>query len=60
MRAWLLQEDLLDELILMIHPVVAGRGKRLFREGDPKRFKTVDVKTTSTGVVIATYQPRGM
>lgn len=55
----LLQSDLLDELTLMIHPVVAGRGKRLFKdEDDQKRLKLVDNKTTSTGVAILTYQPR--
>jgi len=54
----LLQADLLDELLLMVHPVVAGKGKRLFKDGDDlKRLKLVDSKTTSTGVVIATYQP---
>ena len=54
----LLQSDLLDELTLMVHPVVVGRGKRLFRDGgDLKRLKLVGTKTTSTGVVILTYQP---
>jgi dihydrofolate reductase len=42
----------------MIHPVIVGKGKRLFKdEGDLKRMKLVDSKTTSTGVVILTYQP---
>ena len=55
----LLQNDLLDELVLMIHPVVVGSGKRLFTDGgDLKRLKLVDSKATRTGVVIATYQPR--
>jgi dihydrofolate reductase len=54
----LLQNDLLDELTLMIHPVVVGRGKRLFKDGgDLKRLRLVDSKTTSTGVLIATYRP---
>jgi dihydrofolate reductase len=54
----LLQEDLLDELKLMIHPVVVGRGKRLFTDGsDLKKLKLVESKTTGTGVVILTYQP---
>jgi dihydrofolate reductase len=56
----LLQEDLLDELGLMIHPVVVGSGKRLFEEGgDPKKLKLVESKTFSTGVVYLTYQPAG-
>jgi dihydrofolate reductase len=55
----LLQNDLLDELILMVHPVVVNMGKRLFKEGDElKRLKLVDSKTTPTGVAILTYQPR--
>jgi dihydrofolate reductase len=55
----LLQNDLLDELILMVHPVVSGSGKRLFKDGgDLKRLKLVDNKTTRTGVAILTYQPR--
>jgi dihydrofolate reductase len=54
----LLQDDLLDELTLMVHPVVAGAGKRLFRDGrDLKRMRLVDSKTTVTGVSILTYQP---
>jgi dihydrofolate reductase len=53
----LLQNDLLDELTLMIHPVV-GSGKRLFKDGRAlKRLKLVASKTTSTGVSIVTYQP---
>ena len=56
----LLEQDLLDELGLMIHPVVVGSGKRLFGEGgDPKKLKLVESKTFSTGVVYLTYQPAG-
>ena len=55
----LLQQDLLDELTLMIHPVVVGHGKRLFNgEGDLKRLKLVNEQTTSTGVSLLTYQPK--
>jgi dihydrofolate reductase len=54
----LIQENLLDELKLMIHPVVVGKGKRLFTEDvDLKRLQLVDSKVTGTGVVIVTYQP---
>ena len=54
----LLQEGLLDEFKLMIHPVIVGKGKRLFTEDvDLKRLKLVDSKVTGTGVVIVTYQP---
>ncbi len=55
----LLHADLLDELILLVHPVVAGKGKRLFGEGQPlKRLQLVNATTTSSGVAILTYQPR--
>lgn len=54
----LLQANLLDELTLMIHPVVAGSGKRLFQDGNAlKRLNLVDTKITSTGVAILTYRP---
>jgi len=53
----LLQEDLLDELSLMVHPVVLGSGKRLFEEGsDRKTLELVDSKTFSIGVLYLTYQ----
>ncbi len=56
----LLQDDLLDELGLMIHPVVVGSGKRLFEEGGVlKELKLVDSKTFAKGVVSLTYQPAG-
>lgn len=54
----LLQEDLLDELILLVHPVVAGHGKRLFKDGRPlKRLQLVNATTTSSGVAMLTYHP---
>ena len=54
----LIQENLLDELKLMIHPVVVGKGKRLFTDDvDLQRLKLIDSKVTGTGVVIVTYQP---
>jgi len=53
----LVQEDLLDELRLMVHPIVVGSGKRLFEDGsDQKALKLVDSKTFSTGVLYLTYQ----
>jgi dihydrofolate reductase len=54
----LLQEDLLDELRLMVHPIVVGSGKRLFEDrSDQKAMKLVDSKTFSTDVLYLTYQP---
>jgi dihydrofolate reductase len=55
----LLQDDLIDELTLMVHPVIVGHGKRLFDTGnDLKRLQLVHSKATSTGVMLLTYQPR--
>ncbi len=54
----LLRDDLIDELGLMVHPVVVGSGRRLFGEGgEPKGLELVDAKTFSTGVVYLTYGP---
>ncbi|MCB0168653.1 MAG: dihydrofolate reductase family protein [Anaerolineae bacterium] len=55
----LLQQDLIDELTLLVHPVVVNRGKRLFENGgDLKRLQLVDTQTSGTGVAFLTYQPR--
>jgi dihydrofolate reductase len=54
----LLSEGLLDELRLMVHPVVVGGGKRLFEEGGKhKSLELVNSKTFKTGVVYLTYRP---
>jgi dihydrofolate reductase len=54
----LMRRDLVDEYLLMIHPLVVGSGRRLFRERGPfAALRLVDSVTTTTGVVIATYQP---
>jgi dihydrofolate reductase len=54
----LMRHRLVDEYRLIIHPIVLGSGRRLFREADaPTRLRLTDVKPTTTGVLIATYQP---
>jgi dihydrofolate reductase len=54
----LMENDLVDEYGLMINPVVLGSGKRLFRDGSARRpLKLVRSMTSSTGVLIATYEP---
>ena len=56
----LLRDDLLDELRLLVHPIVVGSGKRLFQDGTAhKPLKLVESKTFGTGVVYLTYQPAG-
>ena len=52
------RQGLIDEYRLMLHPLVMGKGKRLFREGIPMvRLRLVDSKPSSTGVLILTYVP---
>jgi dihydrofolate reductase len=53
----LLENDLVDELRLMVYPVVLGSGKRLFGETtDKKRLKLVDSQVVGEGVAILVYQ----
>jgi dihydrofolate reductase len=53
----LLRDDLVDRFILLIHPLVLGAGRRLFDDGDaPVKFGLADTRTTSTGVLVATYR----
>ncbi|MER8488585.1 dihydrofolate reductase family protein [Mesorhizobium australicum] len=56
----LLTNGLIDEIRLMIFPLLLGKGKRLF--GDtamPAAFKLVKSRTSTTGVIIATYERAG-
>jgi len=53
----LVKHNLIDQYILLVHPLVLGSGQRLFAENIFARLQLIDTKTTSTGVVIATYQP---
>jgi dihydrofolate reductase len=54
----LMPRGLIDEYLLMIHPLVLGSGRRLFTDGSPATsLRLVDSKTATSGVVIAAYQP---
>jgi dihydrofolate reductase len=54
----LMAANLIDEYLLMIHPLVLGTGRRLFPGGVHVALRlTGSVTTTATGVVIATYEP---
>jgi dihydrofolate reductase len=53
----LMRDCLIDEYVLLIHPLVLGSGRRIFTEGVSFRLRLVDSVTTTTGVVIATYAP---
>ena len=50
--------NLIDEYVLLIHPLVLGSGRRLFPDGSPPAdLRLAGSVTTTTGVMIATYQP---
>ena len=54
----LLEEGLLDELNLMVHPLVLGSGKLLFADGGDRRpLELVDSKAFGTGVQLLSYRP---
>ena len=56
----LLKHDLVDELWLKIHPVILGRGKRLFDNGSiPAAFALVESTITPKGVIMASYKRAG-
>jgi dihydrofolate reductase len=52
------RHGLVDRYVLLIHPLVLGEGRRLFPDGSAYGpLRLVDTKTTTTGVIIATYEP---
>ncbi|WP_433280386.1 dihydrofolate reductase family protein [Micromonospora sp. CA-244673] len=52
------RHGLVDAYVLLVHPVVLGGGRRLFDPGDePGALRLTDSVTTTTGVVIARYEP---
>jgi dihydrofolate reductase len=52
----LMRRDLIDEYLLVIHPLVLGTGRRLFPDGSPPApLHLIDSTSTETGVVIARY-----
>jgi dihydrofolate reductase len=51
----LTRHGLIDEYRLMVHPVIVGRGKRLFNGHANLAFRLTDTVTTSTGVAVLTY-----
>jgi dihydrofolate reductase len=54
----LLKNNLIDRMYLWTFPVTIGTGKKLFAEGTlPERFKLIDGKITSTGIIFAAYEP---
>ncbi len=57
----LLKEGLVDEVVLIVYPVLLGPGKRFFSDSaDPRELALISTKTTSTGVLMAnTYRHVG-
>lgn len=56
----LIAEGLADEVVLLVMPVLIGRGKRIFSDlVAPSELKLIDSKATPTGVIVSKYQPAG-
>jgi dihydrofolate reductase len=56
----LLKNHLIDRMHLWIYPITIGTGKRLFAQGTQTgNFKLIDSKISTTGVILATYEPVG-
>jgi dihydrofolate reductase len=54
----LMEHDLVDEYRFMVHPLILGSGKRLFKDGiDTTKLQLTDTKTFASGIVILTYSP---
>jgi dihydrofolate reductase len=57
---WLLERDLVDELALIVYPVVVGDGLRLFPERGPAHaLELIKSQPTPSGITIQTYRPAG-
>ena len=56
----LLKNDLVDEILLIIHPVILGKGKKLFDDGAfPSAFTLIESTVTPSGVIFANYKRSG-
>ncbi len=54
----LMRRNLIDEYILLIHPLILGSGRRLFPDGGASAtLQLINTRTTNNGVIIVTYQP---
>ncbi|MDQ6747319.1 MAG: dihydrofolate reductase family protein [Candidatus Dormibacteraeota bacterium] len=53
----LLEHNLVDELNLLVYPVVLGQGKRLFKDGSKLALQLMETRTFKTGVVLLSYRP---
>lgn len=56
----LLEQGWIDEVVLVVYPLLLGRGKRCFSDSaDPREFALVSSKATPTGVLLNTYRHVG-
>lgn len=56
----LIAEGMADEVLLLVFPVLIGRGKRIFSDGvAPSGLKLIESKATPSGVIVSTYKPAG-
>ena len=56
----LFEQGLVDEVVLIVYPVLLGRGKRFFSESaDPRELALVSTKAAATGVLMNTYRHVG-
>jgi dihydrofolate reductase len=57
---WLMEHDLVDEIVVFTYPVVVGQGTRLFPDNGPDRaLELVDSQTTPGGLIIQVYRLAG-
>lgn len=56
---WMVEQGLVDELHLLVHPVVVGHGKKLFADGAKVPLSLLSATTFTTGVVHLVYAPAG-
>ncbi len=54
---WLLEQRLVDELHLLVHPIVVGKGRKLFEDGAQVPLELVSLEVFGTGVVHLVYRP---
>ena len=60
LTSMLLEHGLADEVLLLVFPVLLGKGKRFFSDGTPPcELALAGTKTASSGVIISTYTPAG-
>lgn len=52
------EHDLIDEYRLMVHPIVVGGGKRVFKDGEPlKKLDLIETRSFPSGIVVLHYRP---